>query len=151
MEETDRVILLRNSVEKFGKECYNVVTAVEERSDEELDVLENELEAALKRLRDEVVNQTQEILEIVKAKKPPKETPQNDPAYTTYKCLLQETNVAVAKTTNSFKAIFEQIKGLISKIVEKVKKKFVDIGQYIKDEFHKLVHHSIENKPVSAE
>jgi len=142
------VTSLRKSIEKFGEECSNIVTATKDSSDEEVHRLENELKAALERLRKEVDRRTSEVLEFVMAKKPPKETPQDDPANTSYKALVKETKASVEKTTNWFLSIWDKIKRLIPSIIEKVKTKFADIGRYIKDEFKQLSHHPMEHEEL---
>ncbi len=140
---------MRDSIENLGEECYNRVTSVNDLNDEEISRLEKELEANIEDFRKKFDRQARQLLDDVKAKKPSKETPIDDPAYKNYMSLLQETNAAVNKTTTWFTSIFNKIKGLLSSIIEKMKKKFVDIGRDIKEEFKRLIHHPIQHEEVS--
>jgi hypothetical protein len=132
MAEARSIIALRDSIKKFEDQCSKIVRIIGDLSDEEMNYFEIDLAATIEHLHEEVDRQTRKLLETVKAKKPSEEVSRNDPAYTSYKTLLEKIIAAVDKTSNWFTSIFNKVNELMSSSKRgKIQKVFVDKGQNI--------------------
>ncbi|CAF3329206.1 unnamed protein product [Rotaria socialis] len=128
----------RDRIQDLGT-TYSISVKNMKTTDDELDRLEAELEAAANRLKEELDKQLKMVLDKTRMNKPPPGAGPEDPEYKKYKSLLENVVAGINNTTSWLVSIFQRIQGIIGSIIDKIKKKASDIIDCITKWFQHLV------------